>query len=53
MRDILGKIMGILWNIIVQSCGIYLTKQRGVLGETMGYVMGYNWQNILIIGYRK
>ena len=25
----------------------------GILGKTMGYIMGYNWQYFQIIGYIK
>ena len=52
LSDILGQIKGyngqilwdILWDIFVISYGIFLTKLRGILGKTLSYTMGYNWQ---------
>ena len=44
----------ILWDTFVSSYGIYLTKKlRGILGKTMGYIMGYKWQCFEIIEYIK
>ena len=60
LRDVLGKIIGstvktwdMLWDIFVKSYGIYLTKMRGILGKTMGCIIGYNRQYFQIIGYSK
>ena len=41
--EYIGQILFyILWDIFVKSYGIYLTKLRGILCKTMGYIMGYN-----------
>ena len=34
--------MGYTMDIFDKRYGIYLTKHRGILGKTMGYIMGYD-----------
>ena len=44
MGYIRPKLGDVLWDIFIKSCGIYLTKIRGIKGKIMGYIMGYNWK---------
>ena len=53
MGYIVHKLWDLLWVIFVKSYGLYLTKTRGHIGKTMGYIMGYNWQYFKKIGYSR
>ena len=57
LRDVLGNFMGytgkklwdILWDIFVQSFGIYLAKTKGYIGFNYGIYYGIYWLNS--VGY--